>query len=85
LAGSSHRQRGIPGEEDIMLLKHAHQPGRFDPGHCRSCAHEADLLDHYWQVQREELAFKEAHWWATWALWSSGVGILLAVIALLTS
>jgi uncharacterized membrane protein len=42
-------------------------------------------------VQREELAFKEAHgWarrvhrWASWALWSSGVGMLLAVIAVVT-
>jgi hypothetical protein len=88
---SSHRQRAIPGEEDIMLVEHAHQPGRFDPGHCRVCARESDLLDHYWQVQREEQAFKEAHWWARrayrfaiWALWCSGVGIVLAVVALLT-
>jgi hypothetical protein len=92
LAGSSHRQRGIPGEEDIMLLEHhAHPPGRFDPGHCRGCAREADLLDHYRQVQREEQAFREAHRWArrahrqaSWALWCSGIGILLAVVALLT-
>ena len=74
-----------------MLVKHAHQPGRFDPGHCRDCARETDLEDHYWQVQREEQAFKEAHRWArrahrhaSWALWSSGTGILLAVVALLT-
>jgi hypothetical protein len=60
LAGSGHRQRGIPDEEDIMLLEHAHQPGRFDPGHCRDRARETDLLDHYWRVQREEQAFKEA-------------------------
>ena len=73
-----------------MLAKHAHQPGRFDPGHCRACAREADLLDHYWQVQREEQAFKEAHRWArrahqqaSWALWCSGIGIVLAVVALL--
>jgi hypothetical protein len=74
------------------VTQHRHQPGSFDPSHCRSCAHNADLLDHYWQVQREELAFKEAHRWARrahrhaiWALWSSGAGILLAIIALLTS
>jgi hypothetical protein len=80
-----------PGEEDSMLVEHAHHPGRFDPGHCRDCARESDLLDHYWQVQREEQAFKEAHRWArrahrqaSWALWSSGTGILLAVVALLT-
>jgi hypothetical protein len=34
------------------------QPGRFDPGHCLDCARETDLLDHYWQVQLEEQAFK---------------------------
>jgi len=74
-----------------MMIQHQHQPGSFDPGHCRSCARQADLLDHYWQVQREEQAFKEAHRWARrahrhaiWALWCSGVGILLAVVALLT-
>ena len=76
----------------MIQHQHRHQPGSFDPGHCRGCAHQADLLDHYWQVQREELAFKEAHRWARrahrhaiWALWSSGVGILVAVIALFTS
>jgi hypothetical protein len=75
-----------------MLIEHQHKPGMFDPVHCRDCARETDLLDHYWRVQREEQAFKEAHSWArqahghaTWALWSSGVGILLAVIALLTA
>jgi hypothetical protein len=90
LAGSGHRQRDIPVQEDIMLVKHAHPPGRFDPGHCRDCARDADLLDHYWQVQREERAFREAHRWArrahrqaSWALWFSGIGIALAVVALL--
>jgi hypothetical protein len=74
-----------------MPVEHAHPPGRFDPGHCRDCARDADLLDHYRQVQREEQAFKEAHRWArrahrqaSWALWCSGIGILLAVVALLT-
>jgi hypothetical protein len=81
-----------PGEEDMMLVEHAHPPGRFDPGHCRDCAREADLLDHYWRVQREERAFREAHRWArrayrqaSWALWCSGIGIVLAVVALLAS
>jgi hypothetical protein len=46
-----------------MMIQHRHQPGSFDPGHCRICAHDADLLDHYWQVQREELALNEAHRW----------------------
>jgi hypothetical protein len=74
-----------------MLIEHQHQPGVFDPGHCRNCAHEADLLDHYHRVQHEEQAVKQAHRWArqarrnaTWALSSAGIGILLAAIALLT-
>jgi len=36
-----------------MVIQHQHRPGSFDPGNCRGCAHQADLLDHYWQVQRE--------------------------------
>ena len=74
-----------------MLVEHVHQPERVDPGHCRACARDSDRLDHYWQVQREERAFKEAHRWARRAhrfairaLWLSGSSILLAVIALLT-
>ena len=74
-----------------MVIQYRHRPGSFDPGHCRGCAHQADLLDHYQQVQREELALKQAHQWArrahwhaTWALWASGVG-MLAVIAVVTS
>ena len=68
-----------------MVIQHRHQPASFDPGHCRGCAHQADLLDHYRQVQGEELAFKQAHRRASWAPWSSGVGVLLAVIVLVTS
>ncbi len=74
-----------------MLTEHQHQPGSFDPGHCRDCAHETDLLDHYHRVQREEQTVKQAHQWARQAhrnavraLWASGIGILLAAIALLT-
>ena len=74
-----------------MLLKHQHTPGEFDPGHCRGCARESDLLDHYHRVQREEQAVKEAQGWArrahsyaVRALWSSSIAILLAAIALLT-
>lgn len=74
-----------------MLTEHLHKPGEFDPGHCRDCARETDLLDHYHHVQRQEQTVREAHRWAwqarrhtTWALWSAGIGILLAAIALLT-
>jgi hypothetical protein len=34
--------------------------GRFDPGRCRDCARESDLLDHYWQVQRQKRALIQA-------------------------
>jgi transposase len=74
-----------------MLTELQHKPGEFDPGHCRDCARETDLLDHY-HVQHQGQAFKQAHRWArqarrddaTWALWSAGVGVLLATIALRT-
>jgi hypothetical protein len=59
VAGSGHRQRGlpgIPGEEDIMVVEHAHQPGRLDPGRSWGCARESDLLDHDWQGQPQQQA-----------------------------
>jgi hypothetical protein len=74
-----------------MLVGHQHTPGVFDAGHCRACARQAGLLDHYWPVQQEEAALREAHRWAraarrhaSVALWSPGAAILLAVVALLT-
>jgi hypothetical protein len=92
LARSRQQAAGNRGRGGTtMLTEHQHKPGEFDPGHCRDCARETDLMDHYHHVQRQEQAFKEAHRWArqarrntTWALWSSGIGLLLAVIALLT-
>jgi hypothetical protein len=73
-----------------MLTEHQHKPGEFDPGRCRDCARETDLLDHYHHVQHQEQTLKQAYRWArqahrntTWALWSAGVGVLLAAIALL--
>jgi hypothetical protein len=74
-----------------MLVGHQHKPGVFDAGHCRACARQAGLLDHYRRVQQEEAALREAHGWAraarrraSGALWSSGAAILLAAVALLT-
>jgi hypothetical protein len=74
-----------------MLLDHQHKPGQFDPGHCRECARQTGLLDRYHHMQRQKQTVREAHRWArqghryaTWALWSSGVGGLLGAIALLT-
>ena len=73
-----------------MLIEHQHKPGVFDPGHCRDCARQSELLDHYHHVQRQEQALRDAHRWArqarrhaVWALWGAGVAILLAAVALL--
>jgi hypothetical protein len=73
-----------------MLIQHQHTPGEFDPGHCQDCARATNLLDHYWRVQREEQALRETRRWArqasrraNWALWSSGIGIVVGVVALL--
>jgi hypothetical protein len=81
---------GPATEERAMPVQHQHQPGLFDPGHCRGCARQAGLLDHYWQVQQQEASLRQAHRWAlaagrraSVALWSAGAGILLAVVALL--
>jgi hypothetical protein len=74
-----------------MAIGHLHPPGVFDAGHCRACARQAGLLDHYHRVQDEEAHLREAsayaraaHRYALWALGSSAVGILLAGLALLT-
>jgi hypothetical protein len=78
-------------EEAATLTKHHHEAGAFDAGHCRVCARQAGLLDHYRRVQREEATLRETYGWASVArrhtavaLWSSGVANLLAVVALLT-
>jgi hypothetical protein len=47
-----------------MLIEHEHKPSEFDPGHCRPCAHQAGLLDHYHRVQREEHRLWETRTWA---------------------
>ena len=74
-----------------MLIQHQHKPEEFDPGHCRACARQAGLLDHYDRVQREETRLQQtralaraARLYAIWALYSSGGSILLAAVALLT-
>jgi hypothetical protein len=38
------------------MLLHHHEPGVFDPDHCRTCARRAGLLDHYHRVQHQEAA-----------------------------
>jgi hypothetical protein len=77
--------------EAAMLIQHQHKPEEFDPGHCRTCARQAGLLDHYDRVQREETRLRQTRAWARtarryaiWALGSSGGSILLAAVALLT-
>ena len=74
-----------------MSIGHLPPPGVFDAGHCRICARQAGLLDHYHRVQEEEARLRQAsadaraaHRYALWALGSSGVGVLLAALALLT-
>jgi hypothetical protein len=82
---------GPAATEAAMLLGHQHALGVFDAGHCRACARQAGLLDHYRRVQQEEATLREAHGWAlearrraSVALWSSGTALLLAVVALLS-
>ena len=82
---------GPAATEAAMLIQHQHKPEEFDPGHCPTCARQAGLLDHYDRVQREETHLRQtrawahaAHRYALWALGSSGAGILLAAVALLT-
>jgi hypothetical protein len=67
-----------------MLISHPHPPGVSDAGHCRACARQAGLLDHYHRVQEEEARLwqvsasaRAAHRYALWALGSSGIGFLL--------
>ena len=68
-----------------MLIEHEHRPSVFDPGHCRPCARQAGLLDHDHRVQREaRLGTGGRRRYGIWALVSSGVGLLLALLALLT-
>ena len=73
-----------------MLTHHQHRSGRFDPGNCRVCAHEAGLLDHYRRVQQEEDSLqattrsaRQARSYASWALWASSAGMVVAAVALL--
>ena len=74
-----------------MSIGHLHPPGVFDAGHCRACARQAGLLDHYDRMQGEEACRRRtvayaraAHRYALWVLGSSGVGVLLAALGLLT-
>jgi hypothetical protein len=50
-----------------MLTQHQHKPEEFDPGHCRACARQAGLLDHYDRVQREEARLRQTRMWASMA------------------
>jgi hypothetical protein len=82
---------GPEAMEAAMLMQHHHEPGVSDAGHCRACARQAGLLDHYRRVQQEEATLRQAHAWAleasrraSMALWSSGAAILLAAVALLS-
>ena len=74
-----------------QIAEHHRQPGVFDAGHCRACAHQAGMLDHYRQVQQEQATLRETQRWARGArrrarvaLWWAGAALLLAAVALLT-
>lgn len=74
-----------------MPIGHDHATGLFNAGHCQACDRETDLLDHYDRVQLEEARLRQAREWAwaarRWAGWTlvvGGVGVLLAVVPLLT-
>ena len=61
-----------------MLVQHHHKLGVFDPGHCRACARQASLLDHYRQVQQEQATVRQAHRRALEARRRAGVALWLA-------
>jgi hypothetical protein len=74
-----------------VLTAHDHPAELFDPGHCRSCARHAGLLDHYDRVQREEARLCQnmvwahrAYRYASWALWASVAAVVLVVANLFT-
>jgi hypothetical protein len=74
-----------------MSIGHPHPLGVFDAGHRRTCARQVGLLDHYDRVQAEEARLRRtvayaraARRYGLWALGSSGVGVPLATLALLT-
>jgi hypothetical protein len=46
-----------------MVIQHNHGQGVFDAGHCRACAREAGVMNHYWRLQREEDALRAAQRW----------------------
>jgi hypothetical protein len=92
-ARSRWQYDALPGPEGTtMLVEHQHKLGAFDPGHYRDRTRHAGLLDHQHRVQRESQVLWEAQGWARQArraavraLWASGLGLLLAAIALVTS
>jgi hypothetical protein len=43
------------GTTAAATLRHHYEPGVFDADHCRACARQTGLLDHYRRVQQEEV------------------------------
>lgn len=75
-----------------MIAEHEHKAGRFDPDHCRACANDAGLLDHYEHVQLHERALVAARrlaWqarrYAIVTMCLSGLALVAALIALLVA
>jgi hypothetical protein len=54
------RRRVREWQKATMSIGHLHPPGVFDAGHCRTCARQAELLDHYLRVQGEEARLRQA-------------------------
>ena len=75
-----------------MTTRHQHKADGFDPDHCRACAVDAGLLDHYKRIQLHESAVVAAQrlaWQAQRSanvtMWLSGLALAAAVIALLVA
>jgi hypothetical protein len=79
-------------EGTIVIAEHQHKADGFDPDHCRACAVDAGLLDHYERVQLHESALvaarrlaSQAQRYAIVTMWLSGLALVVALIALLVS
>jgi hypothetical protein len=67
-----------------MLIGHHHAPGPFDAGHCRACWTTTTASSRRKPSSGRPAMGSCGRRQALWALASSGIGVLLAVLALLT-
>jgi hypothetical protein len=93
LLGLKPRRRRLQGTRgNIVIAEHQHRADSFDPDHCRACAEDAGLLEHYERVQLQERALATARRLAWQAQRSavvtmclSGLALVVAVAALLVA